>query len=72
MGMGFGQGQEKNIACFLKRSEKNWVGRTVKKHFFIIFLVKNVCFMHVLRLIGSWEDRKNFGVGNFLYKNLLG
>ena len=28
--------------------KKKWVGRSVKKISFIIFLVKNVCFMHVL------------------------
>ena len=28
--------------------EKNRVGRSVKKKICIIFLVKNVCFMHVL------------------------
>ena len=27
--------------------KKNRVGRSVKKNFWIIFLVKNVCFMHV-------------------------
>ena len=29
--------------------KKNRVGRSVKKKICIIFLVKNVCFMHVLR-----------------------
>ena len=29
--------------------KKNRVGRSVKKYFCIFLLVKNVCFMHVLR-----------------------
>ena len=29
--------------------KKNRVGRSVKIKYFIIFLVKNLCFMHVLR-----------------------
>ena len=44
----------------------------VGNFFCIIFLVKNVRFVHVFMLIGSWEGGKNFRVGIFLNKNLLG
>ena len=37
----------KKYCLFPVQSEKNRVGRSVK--FSFIFLVKNVCFMHVLR-----------------------
>ena len=47
------------------------VGRLVKKDIWIIFLVKNV-FYACFRLIGRWEGGKNFRVGIFLNKNLLG
>ena len=41
----------KKINCLFPVTvrKKNRVGRSVKKIFCIIFLVKNVCFMHVLR-----------------------
>ena len=39
-------------------SEKNRVGRSVKKKF-IIFWVKNVCFKHVLRWLGVGAGTKN-------------
>ena len=32
--------------------KKDRVGRSVKEFFWIIFLVKNLCFMHVLRRLG--------------------
>ena len=38
----------------------NRVGRSVKKNC-IIFLVKNVCFMHVLRRLGVGKAEKTSG-----------
>ena len=41
--------------------EKNRVGKSVKKKICIIFLVKNVCFMHVLRWLGVGRAEKILG-----------
>ena len=40
--------------------EKNREGRSVKK-FYIIVLVKNVCFMHVLHWLGVGKAEKILG-----------
>ena len=40
--------------------KKNRVGRSVK-YFLINFLVKNVCFMHVLRCFGVGRAKKTLG-----------
>ena len=60
-------------------SKKNRVGRSVKKIFLHYFFgqkcVIYACFTlfyACFTLIGSWMDDKNFGVGIFLNKNLLG
>ena len=52
----------KKINCLfpVTVSKKNRVGRSAKKKF-IIFLVKNVCFMHVLRLMVVWRAEKILG-----------
>ena len=39
--------------------KKNRLGRSIKKKN-DYFLVKNVCFMHVLRWLGVWRAEKNF------------
>ena len=48
------------------------IGRSEKYFYWIIFLVKIVCFMHVLRWLGVGRAEKNFKVGIFLNKTLLG
>ena len=52
--------------------KKNRVGRSVKKNFFHYFFGKKCVFYACFSLIGSWEGEKNFRVGIFLNKNLLG
>ena len=37
-----------NVRVSYNGPKQNRVGRSLKKEFCIIFLVKNVCFMHVL------------------------
>ena len=58
----------KKINCF----EKNWVGRSVKNNLLHYFFGQKYVFYACFSLIGSWEGEKNFGVGIFLNKNLLG
>ena len=41
--------------------ERNRVGRSAKKKICIIFLVKNVCFMHVFRWFGVGRAEKTLG-----------
>ena len=41
--------KKKKLFVSCNGPEKNRVGRSVKKIFLHHFLVKNVCFMHVLR-----------------------
>ena len=48
--------------CFPLQSEKNWVGR------FVIYIFGGFFFVQKW----NWEGRKNFRVGIFLSKNLLG
>ena len=43
------EAKEKILFVSCNGLEKNRVGRSVKKLYCTIFLVKNVCFMHVLR-----------------------
>ena len=51
---------------------KNRLGRSVKKCFLHYFFGQKSVFYACFTLIGSWEGRKNFRVGIFLNKNLLG
>ena len=55
--------QKKKLFVSCNGPKKNRVGRSVKN----IFL-----FYACFTLIGIWEGRKNFRVGIFLNKNLLG
>ena len=48
------------------------VGRSVKISFLHYFFGQKCVFSACFMLIGSWEGRKNFRVGIFLNKNLLG
>ena len=44
-----------------------------KNFFFLHYFFGQKCvFYACFVLLGSWEGRKNFRVGNFLNKNLLG
>ena len=52
--------------------EKNRVGRPVKKIFLHNFLGQKCVFYACFMLIGSWEGGKNFRVGIFLKRKLLG
>ena len=51
---------------------KNRVGRSVKKIFLDYFFGQKCVFYACFTLIGIWEGGKNFRVGIFLNKNLLG
>ena len=42
-------GLKKKLFVSCNGSKKNRVGRSMNFYLFIYFLVKNVCFMHVLR-----------------------
>ena len=46
---GRNQAEKKILFVSCNGTGKNRVGRSVKILFWIIFLFKNVCFMHVLR-----------------------
>ena len=48
------------------------VDRSVKKSFCIYFFGQKFVFYACFVFIGSWEGEKNFRVGIFLNKNLLG
>ena len=50
--------RKKYCFFFCNGLKKKWVGRSVKKIFCIIFLVKIVCFMHVLRWFGVGRAKK--------------
>ena len=50
--------------------KKHRVGRSVKTFFFDYLLGPKCEFYACFTLIGSWEGRKNFGVGILLNKNL--
>ena len=52
--------------------KKNWIGRSVKKIILHYFFGQKCVFYACFTLIGSWEGGKNFRVGIFLNKNLLG
>ena len=65
-------GLKKEIVCFLKQSGKKRVGRSVKIYFLHYFFGQKCVFHACFTLIGSLEGGKNFRVGIFLNKNLLG
>ena len=52
--------------------EENRVGRSVNIYCFHYFFDQKCVFFACFTLIGSLEGRKNFKVGIFLNKNLLG
>ena len=52
--------------------KKNRVGRLVKRFFLHYFFGQKCVFYACFTLIGSLMGDKNFGVGIFLNKNLLG
>ena len=69
--IGANLGLEKKC-LFPVTGRKKRVGRLVNNIFFwIIFLVKTV-FYACFTMIWTWEGGKNFRVGTFLNKNLLG
>ena len=58
------------VSC--KGPKKKRVGRSVK-YFVLHYVFGQKCaFYACFTLIGSWEGGKNFRVGIFLNKNLLG
>ena len=64
-------GLKKKLFVSCNGPKKRRVGRSVKKYFDNFFGQKcefDACFT----LIGSWEGGKNFRVGIFMNKNLLG
>ena len=63
---------KKRNCLFPVTVEKNRVGRSVKSFFFALFFGQKCVFYACFTLIGSWEGGKNFRVGIFLNKNLLG
>ena len=66
-------GLKKKLFVSCKGPEKNRIGRSVKTFFFHYFHIGQKCvFYACFTLIGSLEGGKNFGVGIFLNKNLLG
>ena len=64
----------KKINCLFPVTvrKKNRVGRSVKKTFLHHFFGQKCVFYAWFTLIGSWMGDKNFRVGIFLNKNLLG
>ena len=64
----------KKINCLFPVTvlKKNRVGRSVKKKKFHYFFGQKCVYYACFTLIGSWEGGKNFRVGIFLNKNLLG
>ena len=65
-------GLEKNIVCFLYRSENSRVDRSVTYILFDNYFGQKCVFYACFTLIWGWEGVKNFGVGIFMNKNLLG
>ena len=63
---------KKENVFFLLWSEKNRVGRSVKRFFLHYFFGQKCLFYACFTLISSWEGQKKFRVGIFLNKNLLG
>ena len=55
------QAYKKKLFVSCNGSKKNRVGRSVKRFFWLIFLVKNVCFMHVFRWLGVGRVKKTLG-----------
>ena len=64
--------KKKKLIVSCNGPEKNRVGRSVKLFFFHYFFGQKCVFYACFTLIGSWEGNKNFRVGIFLNKNLLG
>ena len=65
-------GLKKKVFVSCNGPKKNRVGRSVKRFFLHYFFGQKCVFYACFWLIGSWEGEKNFGVGIFLNKNLLG
>ena len=63
---------KKRNCLFPVTVRKNRVGRLVKSLFFHYFFGQKCVFYACFTLIGSLKGGKNFGVGIFLNKNLLG
>ena len=65
--------KKRNCLFYCNGPKKNRVGRSAKTFFFHFFFGQKCVFYACFTLIGSyWEGEKNFGVGIFLDKNLLG
>ena len=65
-------GQDKILFVSCNGLKKNRVGRLVKKKILKYFFGQKCVFYACFTLIGSLEGGKNFSVGMFLIKNLLG
>ena len=52
--------------------ERNKVGRSLKKKILHYYFGQKCVFYACFTLVGSWMGDKNFRVGIFLNKNLLG
>ena len=65
-------GQDKILFVSCNGLKKNRVGRLVKTFFLKHFFGQKCVFYACFTLIGSLEGGKNFSVGMFLNKNLLG
>ena len=60
------------VSCNGPQKKLDILGRSVKKHFFGYFFAQKFVFHACFTLIRSKEGGKNFRVGIFLNKNLLG
>ena len=67
-----GKAKKKILPVSCNGQKKNRIGRSVKKNLFALFFCQKCVFYACFTLIGSWGGRKNFRVGIFLNKNLLG
>ena len=65
-------GLKKKLFVSCNSPPKNRVGRSVIFFFLHYFFGQKFVFYACFSLIGSWEGEKNFRVGIFLNKNLLG
>ena len=66
------QAKKKILFVSCNGLKKIRVGRSVKIFFLHYYFGQKCVFYACFTLIGSWEGRKNFRVGIFLNKNLLG
>ena len=60
------------VSCNGPKNDRVMVCRSVKIFCFHYIFAQECVFHACFMLIGSWEGGKNFGVGIFLNKNMLG